>query len=102
MSDAAKDSYYTVGHFGRVAGVDMVAVVNHHKVGSTEFIIPDNKLYVVAANDKFIKFVTTGESYIGTKDMTENADMSQEYVYLEDTGCAVMMGAKMGIYTISG
>ena len=43
---------------------DMVAVVNHHKVGSTEFIIPDNKLYVVAANDKFIKFVTTGESYI--------------------------------------
>lgn len=56
----------------------------------------------MAANDKFIKFVTTGESYIGTKDMTENADMSQEYVYLEDTGCAVMMGAKMGIYTISG
>ena len=102
MSDAAKDSYYNVGHFGRVAGVDMVAVVNHHKVGSTEFIIPDNKLYVVAANDKFIKFVTTGESYIGTKDMTENADMSQEYVYLEDTGCAVIMGAKMGIYTISG
>ena len=102
MADAAKDSYYNVGHFGRVAGVDMVAVVNHHKVGSTEFIIPDNKLYVVAANDKFIKFVTTGESYIGTKDMTENADMSQEYVYLEDTGCAVMMGEKMGIYTISG
>ena len=28
--------------------------------------------------------------------------LSQEYVYLEDTGCAVMMGAKMGIYTISG
>lgn len=102
VADQAKNDYYNVGHYGKVAGVEMVSVINRHKAGTNEFILPDDKLYVVAADDKFIKFVTTGESYIGTKDMTENADMSQEYVYLENTGCGILMGAKMGIYTITG
>lgn len=102
VSDQAKTDYYDMGYYGKVAGVEMFGVSNRHRVGTNEFILPDDKLFVVAANDRFIKFVTTGDSYIGTKDMSQNADMSQEYVYLEDTGCGILLAAKLGIYTISG
>ena len=101
ISNQAKDDYYNVGHFGKVAGVEMTSVINRHKVGTNDFILPDNRLWVVAANDRFIKFVTEGDNYINSKDMTENADMSQEYVYIEKTGCGILLGAKLGIYDLT-
>lgn len=101
VADEAKSDYYNVGHYGKVAGVDMLALKNIHKAGSTEFMIPDNKIWIVAADDKFIKHVTEGDPIILDKDPMTNADMSYEYFYSEMTGTAVVVSAKMGIYTFA-
>ena len=100
-ADAAENNYYNLGYYGKIAGVEMMAIAQRHKVGTSAFLIPDNRLWVVASNDKFIKFVTEGDSYINSKDMTENADMSQEYVYIEKTGCGLLLGAKLGVYDMT-
>ena len=100
VSDSQKESYKDVGYFGKVSGVDMYGVKNIHKVGTETFVLPDDKVWIIAGNDQFIKFVTEGDGYILDKDSSANADMSQEYVYLESTGCALMFAQKIGVYTI--
>lgn len=100
MSHEAESSYHNVGFIGKLAGVDMLGIMNRHKAGTNNFILPDNKIWIVASDDQFIKFVTEGEAFI--KETTDNADMSQEYTYIEQTGCAIALARKMGVYTITG
>lgn len=100
-ADEARSDYYNVGHYGKLAGVDMIGLKNRHKVGSEEFILPDNKLWVVAGDDKFIKQVFEGEAFILDKDGTVNADQTMEYLYTEAWGTAVILSEKIGVYTIA-
>lgn len=101
VAEQAKNDYYNVGHYGKLAGVDMMHVKNMHKAGSTEFMLPNNKIWVIAADDKFIKHITEGDAIILDKDPMTNADMSQEYFYCESTGCAVILGGKIGMFTFA-
>jgi len=102
VAHEAESDYYNVGHYGKLAGVEMLSVKNMHKAGSTEFMLPDNKIWVIAADDKFIKHITEGDAIILDKDPMSNADMSQEYFYCESTGAAIILGQKLGIYTFAG
>lgn len=101
MSDTARDDYYQMGFFGKLAGVPMISIKNRHAVGTDNFIFPDNKLFVFASDDKPIKHVTEGEAYILEKDGTTNSDMTMEYLYTEKYGNALLIADKMGIYTLS-
>lgn len=101
LSDKQKDEYYALGHFGQVAGVPMFSIKNRHKTGTDEFIFADNKLYIFAADDKFIKLVREGEGLMLDKDPMTNADLSQEYMYAERYGISVMIKDVFGIYEIS-
>lgn len=101
MSDSARDDYYRLGYFGKLAGVPMISIQNRHVVGTDNFIFPDNKLYVIASNDKPIKHVTEGESYILEKDGTTNSDLTMEYLFTEKYGNALLIADKLGIYTLS-
>lgn len=101
MSDTAKDDYFNVGYYGKLAGVPMVSIKNRHAVGTDNFIFPDNKLYVIASGDKPIKHVTEGEAFVLEGDGTTKSDMTMEYLYTEKYGNALLVADKLGVYTIS-
>ena len=101
VADAAKDDMYNSGFYGKFNGTDMIRVRNRHKVGTTTFIMPDDKVFVVASDDQPIKFVDEGTALILDKDPTANADLSQEYTYVEKTGCGLVVNGKIGVYSMT-
>lgn len=101
MSDEAKSDYYGIGYFGRVAGVPMVSVKQAHKLGTDEFLLNDNKLYVFASDDKPIKHVTEGEVFLAETNFAENQDLTQTYFINEKFGTGLIVNDKMGLYTLS-
>ena len=102
VSDEAKSDLYNVGYYGKFNGTDMVAMRQAHKVGTDEFIFDNNKVYIVASNDKFIKVVNEGEGVMLQTDSSANADLTQEYTYIQQWGVGVIFNSVIGIYTITG
>ncbi len=100
-SDLAKNDIYNMGYEGKFNGVPVFALKNGHKAGSTDFILNDTDLYVVAGDDKFIKFVTEGDVILEANGTLDNADMSQEFALIQKTGVAVVLSQAFGVYRIS-
>ena len=100
LSEKAKTDKYEVGYYGKINGYAMVAVKNRKKAGTNTNLLPNNKVYIIGSDDKPIKYVTEGKGYID--EVTNNADQTREYRYLEKTGCMLVLSGKMGVYTITG
>lgn len=100
VADEAKTAYYNGGYYGKLAGVDMVAVRNIHKPGTDTFMFTDNVLYMLPVGSKPIKLVREGDPWIDDR-MEGNADKTIEYTYQEKYGVGIVIGEKMGKYTIS-
>lgn len=77
-ANSAKEDLYSMGFMGRFYGTPMVSMKQVHKVGTDEFAINDNKIYVLAGDDKPIKYVTEGEGLMIATDPMSNADLTQE------------------------
>jgi hypothetical protein len=101
LADEQKTNYYNMGFFGKVAGVDMIAVPQRHGVGTDAFIFPDDRVFIIGSQDKPIKYVTEGNPIILDKDPLTNDDLTQEYYYIEQTGAGLMINQKMGIYVMT-
>ena len=101
VCDEAKSDLYNVGFYGKFYGTEMVALKQLHKENSDEFLLDNNKLYIIASGDKPIKFVNEGEGLIINGDPYSNQDLTQEYTYIQSWGIAVMFNSVMGIYTIT-
>lgn len=102
-SELAKSDRYKLGYYGHIGENAIVSMKNAHKPNSTEFILPDDKLYVIASDSKFLKFVTEGETYIITGDQTKNADLTQDFLMMEQFGvAAVFEDNGFGIYNLEG
>ena len=101
LCDEAKSDLYNVGYFGKFYGTDMVALKQVHKIGSDEFMMDNNKLYIIASSEQPIKVVNEGEGLILMTDPTTHADLTQDYLYIQSWGIAVMFNSVMGIYTIT-
>lgn len=52
QSEGAKDELHNMGVYGRFYGTPVVVTPQRHKVGSTEFVLDDNVLTIVAGEDK--------------------------------------------------
>ena len=78
-----------------------MSVKQVHKAGTDDFLLDDNKLYVIAADDKPIKFVNEGTGLLINHESMENADLTQEYLYGQAYGVGAIFNEKMGIYTLS-
>jgi len=100
VADEAKSAYYNSGYYGKLAGVDMVAIRNVHIPGTDTFMFTDNVLYMMASGDKPIKLVREGDPWIDDR-MEGNADKTIEYTYQEKYGVGLIVNSKMGKYTIS-
>lgn len=98
---SAKEDLYNLGYFGKFDGTPMVSMKQAHKAGTDQFAINDNKIYVIAGNDKPIKFVNHGEGLMVSTEAINKADLTQEYLYGQAYGCGVIFNQKMGIYTLS-
>lgn len=55
QSDAFKDDLYNLGYAGKFYGTPVVCTPQRHKVGTTDFVLRDDVLTVVAGDDKPIK-----------------------------------------------
>ena len=99
-STSAKEDLYAMGYFGHFYTTPIIVMENAHKVGSTDFVL-SNDLYIVASDDKFVKFVTEGDTLIIPGDALGNADLSQEYFMAERYGISVIFAESFGCYSLA-
>lgn len=101
-ADSAKEDLYNQGYIGKFYGTNVYALKQVHKSGTDTFVLQDNVIYVVAGDDKFIKFVDEGETIIDDRDFTMNSDSTMEYRMTQKWGVAIAFSSKgFGRYTIS-
>ena len=99
-STSAKEDLYAMGYFGHFYTTPIIVMENAHKVGGTDFVL-GNDLYIVASDDKFVKFVTEGDTLIIPGDALGNADLSQEYFMAERYGISVIFAESFGCYSLA-
>ena len=89
---------YNKGYIGKFCGTDVVALEQAHIPGTSDFALADDALWVIAAEDKPIKVVNEGDGLLIERDATQNADLTQEYVYAQGIGVGVVCAAKLGYW----
>lgn len=98
QSDGAKDELHNMGYIGKFYGTPVVAVPQRHKVGSTDFVLDDDCITVIAGDDKPLKVVYEGDPIVLMGDPTTNADFTQEYFYAEKYGMGIVLaGSNTGV-----
>lgn len=96
--DPAKNDLYNLGYCGKFYGVPVVATPQRHKVGSTEFVLDDNVLTIIAGDDRPIKFVYEGDPIVLMGDPMQRQDLTQEYLYGEKYGLGIVLaGGNAGV-----
>lgn len=55
QSDGAKDELHNYGYYGKFYGTPCVVTPQRHKIGSTDFVMDDNMLTIIAGDDKPLK-----------------------------------------------
>jgi len=98
QSDGSKNDLYNMGYYGKFYGTPVVAAPQRHKVGSTEFVMDDDVITIIAGDDKPIKVVYEGNPIVLMGDPMSNADFTQEYLYGEKYGMGIVLaGGNAGI-----
>lgn len=98
QSDGAKEDLYNLGYYGKFYGTPVVVTPQRHKVGSTNFVLDDDVITVIAGDDKPIKVVYEGNPIILMGDPMNNADLTYEYLYGEKYGMGIVLaGGNSGI-----
>ena len=101
MADEAKSDIYAMGYMGKLAGTNMISMKQRHQIGSTNFILPDDVLYVIAGDTKPVKRVTEGSVTMLMGDPMNNDDLSQDYLMMKRTGIGLIMDRDFGVYKLS-
>lgn len=98
QGEGFKSDLYNLGYAGKFYGTPVVVTPQRHKVGSTDFVLKDNVLTIIAGDDKPIKVVYEGNPIVLMGDPTTNADFTQEYFYGEKYGMGIVLaGGNAGI-----
>lgn len=98
QGDSAIDELHNLGYYGKFFGTPCVAIPQRHKVGTSEFLIDDDVLTVVASDEKPLKVVSEGDPLIIMGNPLDNADLTQEYTLIEKWGLGlVLAGGNSGI-----
>lgn len=104
FGDDAKSDLYNLGYAGKFYGTPVVVAPQRHKVGTTDFVLDDDILTIIAGEDKPIKCVYEGDPIVLMGDPMTNGDLTQEYLYGEKYGMGIVLaGGNSGIgrYEIS-
>lgn len=102
MSHPAEDDVYNFGYVGKFFGNNVIALPQRHQVGSTNFVFPNNTLTIVAGDDKPVKCVREGSTFIMPVDALHNADLTSEYYMAQRWGMGLITTANhgLGIYQL--
>ena len=96
-ADSERD-IYNMGIYGKFYGTPVVATPQRHKVGSTDFVFPDDVLTIIAGDEKPIKCVYEGDSILLMGNPMDNADFTNEFAYGDKLGIAIVLaGGNAGI-----
>lgn len=95
-----KDDMYKIGYMGMFNGTPCIRMNQAHKPGTDTFALKDNKIIIVAGDDKPIKVVREGEGMLIEHEADKNADLTQEYVYGEQIGVGVAIAGKIGVSAV--
>lgn len=101
VADSAKEDMKELGYYGRVNGTDMIRIKQAHTAGTDTFALDDNKVWIIASDEKVVKVVNEGNGFMSEKPAADNADLTQEYVYIQAYGTGVICGDKLGMATLS-
>lgn len=104
VSDGAKEEIHGLGYLGKFYGTPVVCIPQRHKIGSTEFVMDDKCLTIIAGSDKPIKVVYEGNPIVLMGDPMTNADFTNEYLYAEKYGMGIVLAggnAGIGRYELS-
>jgi hypothetical protein len=101
VSENAKQDMNTMGYYGTFNGTPMVVARQRHQIGTDTFLLPANKLWIIAGDDKPVKVLDKGEGLFIEKDPMGNADLSKEYLYGQEIGTGVLVSEKLGTFTIA-
>ena len=94
----AQDEIFGLGYYTHLYDNPIVVMQNAHKPGTTTFEL-DKSIYVIGADNKFVKHVTRGESLIiDETNSLDMADLSQNYTAIQYHGFAAIMTAQAGKY----
>lgn len=99
-ANSAKEELNALGYYGHFYQTPIIVMENGHKAGTTDFIL-GNDLYIIAGDDKFIEFVTEGETLIIPFNPTDNEDLTQEYLMSMRYGLKAIVAEEMGVYRLS-
>lgn len=95
--DSQRD-LYTQGYYGSFYGSPVIVTPQRHKINSTEFVLDDDVIHVIAGNEKPIKVVYEGSPIVLMGDPMSNGDLTQEYLYGEKYGLGIITaGGNSGI-----
>lgn len=94
QSDGAKEELHETGYYGRFFGTPCLAIPQRHKVGTTDFVMPDNQLTIIASDEKPIKVIREGDPLVIMGEPTMNGDLTQEYFYRESWGTGLVLAGK--------
>lgn len=98
LGDKAKDDLYNMGYAGKFFGTPVAVTPQRHKIGSTDFVLRDDVIHVIAGADKPIKFVYEGNPIMLMGNPMDNADMTQEFLYGQKYGLGIVLaGGNSGI-----
>lgn len=101
VSENSKERYNQSGFYGVFNGTPMMDIKQVHKVGTHEFAISDNDLWIVTSNDKPVKFVTEGDAIFEQGQATDNVDRTVDILAGERYGVAIVLNQLYGQYRIS-
>lgn len=94
---------YNLGYVGKFYGTPVVVVPQRHKIGSTDFVMDDNMLTIIAGDSKPIKVVREGDPIVIMPDPYTNQDLTMEYFAAERYGVGLVVAngnCGIGRYTI--
>lgn len=101
IGEQAKSDLYNMGYYGKFYGTDTVFIKQAYKPGTTQFAFDDNKVYIIASDDKPIKVINEGEPFVYLGNPLDNADLSQEYTYIDRYGVGVAQTGRMAVYSMT-
>lgn len=99
--DESKSDKYNIGYYGKFYGTETFCIKQRFEQDGKKYIFDDSKIYIIAGDDKPIKFVDEGEGFLSTTDALQNNDGTQEYKVAEKYGVALMFNEEIGVYTFS-
>lgn len=100
LADQAKSDMYNVGYYGKFYGIPTFCIRSRYKTGTHDFIFPSDRLYIIASDEKFIKFVTEGTPLLKTVDPFDNMDLTQELWHIEQYGVRAELRHAIGLVTL--